>query len=65
MAVDKAVAQVIEPCDVMIGMSGMCNALGSLVKEKFGAQLWIERGSRHILSQQEILAKIPVRVSRF
>jgi glycosyltransferase involved in cell wall biosynthesis len=67
LALDKAISRIIQPCDVMIGMSGMCNALGKIVKEKFGAQVWIERGSRHILSQQEILAKIggAPRVSDF
>jgi glycosyltransferase involved in cell wall biosynthesis len=28
-------------------------------KRRFGAQVWLERGSRHILSQAEILAAVP------
>ncbi len=59
VAFDEAVSSTIERCDVLIGMSGMCNKLGKTVKERFGAQVWIERGSRHILSQKEILAAIP------
>lgn len=58
VAYDKAVAKSLEPCDVMIGMSGMCNEVGRVAKNVYGAHLWIERGSRHILSQREILAKI-------
>ncbi len=59
----KQVASIIEPCDVVIGMSGMCNALGPVVKRKFGAALWIERGSRHILSQKEIMEQSPKKAS--
>ena len=59
LAFDNATSSVIQPCDVLIGMSGMCNKLAVTVKEKFGAQVWIERGSRHILSQKEILDSIP------
>jgi starch synthase len=56
---DRKVARCLEPCDVLIGMSGMCNELAAVAKEKFGCRIWIERGSRHILSQQEILKSIP------
>ncbi len=67
LAFDSAVARTLEPCDVLIGMSGMCNSVGIVAKEKYGARVWIERGSRHILSQQKILASIPAanQVSTF
>jgi glycosyltransferase involved in cell wall biosynthesis len=58
-AYDRAVAWAVEPCDVLIGMSGMCNRVAAAVKRKYGAKVWIERGSRHILSQKAILAAIP------
>lgn len=56
-AIDAAAAKVLEPCDVFIGMSGLCNRVAARAKQ-FGAQVWIERGSRHILSQKEILDRI-------
>lgn len=56
---DRAIASRLEPCDVLIGMSGMCNEVARVAKRKYGAKVWIERGSRHILSQQQILAQIP------
>lgn len=54
----EVVCSVLKPCDLVIGMSGLCNSIGPYAK-KAGACLWIERGSRHILSQQEILSKGP------
>lgn len=58
-ALDALAARVVEPCDVFIGMSGMSTRTASAVRRKYGAKIWIERGSRHILSQQEILAALP------
>ena len=58
-ALDRAGAWAVEPCDVFIGMSGMCNRVAAAVRRKFGAKIWIERGSRHILSQKAILDAIP------
>jgi alpha-maltose-1-phosphate synthase len=45
----------IEPCDVFIGLSGISFKAALLAREKYGATIWIERGSRHILSQRQIL----------
>ena len=56
-AIDTAAAKVLEPCDVFIGMSGLCNRAAARAKQ-LGARVWIERGSRHILSQKEILDRI-------
>jgi glycosyltransferase involved in cell wall biosynthesis len=58
-ALDRAAARAIEPCDVFIGMSGMCNEVTQEVRSRYAAHVWIERGSRHILSQREILSKLP------
>ena len=58
-ALDNLAARVIGPCDVFIGMSGMSTRTAAAVRRKYGARIWIERGSRHILSQQEILMSIP------
>jgi len=58
-ALDRAIAIALQPCDVFIGMSGFCNRSTQVAKQKYGAKIIIERGSTHILSQQEILAAIP------
>ena len=58
-ALDALAARVIKPCDVFIGMSGMCTKTAVFARQKYNAKVWIERGSRHILSQQEILAALP------
>lgn len=55
---DEVAAKQLQPCDVFIGMSGMCNRTAARAKQ-YGAQVRIQRCSRHILSQKEILAKIP------
>jgi glycosyltransferase involved in cell wall biosynthesis len=56
-ALDAAAARALEPCDVFIGMSGLCNRVAARARQ-LGAKVWIERGSRHILSQKEILDRI-------
>lgn len=58
-ALDRGLSWRLQPCDVLIAMSGIYR--GALVKarQRFGASIWLERGSRHILSQAEILAGIP------
>ncbi len=58
-AYDRVGVSMVEPCDVFIGMSGMCNRVGAAVRRKWGAKVWIERGSRHIRSQKAILDAIP------
>lgn len=49
----------LQPCDLLICMSGMYLEAARFAKERYGAAIWLERGSRHILSQDEILAAIP------
>jgi glycosyltransferase involved in cell wall biosynthesis len=58
-AVDGLAAWLLEPCDVFIGMSGLCVRSAQLAREKYGSKVFIERASRHILSQKEILEGIP------
>jgi alpha-maltose-1-phosphate synthase len=68
-AVDFLAAIKLEPCDVFIGMSGLCVRSARAAREKHGAKIFIERGSMHIVAQGEILARIPgnrrERISRF
>lgn len=59
VAFDRAVSKIIAPCDVLIGMSGMCNDIVPVVRKKYGTRVWIERGSRHVLSQQKIMSAGP------
>jgi len=59
MTLDGLVARRLEPCDVFIGMSGLCVQSAQAAREKYGAKIILERGSRHILSQKEILEAIP------
>jgi glycosyltransferase involved in cell wall biosynthesis len=54
-----AIMARLRPCDLFIGMSGIYLEAARFAKRRFGAAVWLERGSRHILSQDEILADIP------
>ena len=58
-ALDHFAAHAIRPCDLLIGMSGLTIQAARAVRRKYGAQVWLERGSRHIRSQKEILDAIP------
>ena len=57
-AVDWLIARRLEPCDVLIGMSGLCIESARIARERYGAKVFIERGSRHIESQKEILDEV-------
>jgi len=58
-ALNRAVIARLQPCDVIIGMSGVYLEALAYARSRFGARVWLERGSRHILSQAEILAALP------
>jgi glycosyltransferase involved in cell wall biosynthesis len=58
-AVDGLATRFLEPCDMFIGMSGLCVKSAQVAREKYDAKIILERGSRHILSQKEILEAIP------
>ncbi len=54
-----AVRLRLRPCDVFVCMSGIYLEAARYAKRKFDAKIWLERGSQHILSQDEILRQIP------
>lgn len=54
-----AVRLHLRPCNVFVCMSGIYLEAARYAKRKFNAKVWLERGSQHILSQAEILRKIP------
>jgi glycosyltransferase involved in cell wall biosynthesis len=56
---NRGVMMRLAPCDVFICMSGIYLEAARFAKERYGATIWLERASRHILSQDEILAAIP------
>jgi len=58
-SLNLAIMTRLRPCDLFIGMSGIYLEAARFAKRRFGAAVWLERGSRHILSQDEILAAIP------
>jgi glycosyltransferase involved in cell wall biosynthesis len=59
IALNRAVMMRLKPCDVFICMSGIYLEAAQEAKRSYGARIWLERGSRHILSQDEILSAIP------
>lgn len=54
-----AVMTRLRPCDIFICMSGIYLEAARYAKREFNAKIWLERGSQHIVSQDEILSKIP------
>lgn len=56
---NRTVVMRLRPCEVFICMSGYYLEAASFAKERYGAAIWLERGSRHIQSQDEILATVP------
>jgi starch synthase len=58
-SLNRAVMMRLAPCEVFICMSGIYLEAARFAKQRFGAAIWLHRGSRHILSQDEILAAIP------
>jgi alpha-maltose-1-phosphate synthase len=58
-SLNLAVMMLLRTCDLFIGMSGIYLEAARFAKRYLGATIWLERGSQHILSQDEILSKIP------
>jgi glycosyltransferase involved in cell wall biosynthesis len=56
---NRAVMLRLRHCDVFICMSGYYLEAARFAKARYGAAIWLERGSRHIESQDEILAAVP------
>jgi glycosyltransferase involved in cell wall biosynthesis len=57
-ALDWAVILRLRRCDVFIFMSGIYLDAARTARRRFGARLWLERGSQHILAQDELLAAV-------
>jgi alpha-maltose-1-phosphate synthase len=58
-ALDMLVILRMRRCDVFVCMSGIYVQAPRFAKKRYGARVVLHRGSRHILSQKEILARIP------
>lgn len=58
-ALDRVAAVALQRCDLLIAISGMFPRTRLAARRRFGAKVFIERGSRHILSQREILERLP------
>jgi glycosyltransferase involved in cell wall biosynthesis len=56
---NRGVIMRLHPCDVFICMSGIYLEAARFAKQRYGATIWLHRGSHHILSQDEILAAVP------
>lgn len=56
---DRATIARMSACDVFICMSGILIEAALYARRRFGAKVIVERGSRHILSQRDILAEVP------
>jgi starch synthase len=57
-ALDMVTIFRMRPCDVFICMSGIYLQAPRFARWRYGARVILHRGSRHILSQREILASI-------
>ncbi len=55
---DGLMCHLLRPCDLLIGMSGLMVKTALVAKEKYGARVWVERGSQHVLAQQKLVGKI-------
>ena len=58
-ALDLLTILRMKHCDVFICMSGIYVHAPRFAQSRYGARVVLHRGSRHILSQREILARIP------
>jgi glycosyltransferase involved in cell wall biosynthesis len=58
-ALDVMVILRLRPCDVFICMSGLYVWAPRYARWRYGARIHLHRSSRHILSQRDILLKIP------
>ena len=58
-ALDLVVILRMRPCDIFICMSGIYLEAPQFAKRRYGAKILLHRGSRHVLSQHDILASLP------
>jgi glycosyltransferase involved in cell wall biosynthesis len=61
LAMDWLVALKLNACDVFVGISGTYVKAALAARTRYGARVIVERGSRHILSQKEILDDLAAR----
>jgi glycosyltransferase involved in cell wall biosynthesis len=59
-ALDLAVIGRLRRCDVFVCMSGIYVLAAKYARWRYGALVHLHRSSKHILSQKEILEKIPM-----
>ena len=59
LLIDWLTRLLLRPCDVLIGMSGIVLVSAYYARQKYRARIWIERGSTHILAQNETLNANP------
>jgi glycosyltransferase involved in cell wall biosynthesis len=58
-ALDMVAILRMRKCDVFVCMSGIYLKAPRFAKKRYGARIVLHRGSRHILSQNDILARLP------
>ena len=58
-ALNHGLAMRLTACDILICMSGIYLEAVKSAKRRFGAAVWLHRGSQHILSVDRILATVP------
>lgn len=56
---NRAVIRKLQPCDVFVCMSGIYLEAAAEARRRYGAKIVLIRGSKHILAQDEILARTP------
>jgi glycosyltransferase involved in cell wall biosynthesis len=54
---DLAIAEMLPRCDIFIGLSGMAIRSAECARKKYGARVIIERGSRHVMSQNALISE--------
>lgn len=57
--VDRLASFFLKECDIIIGISGCPVKSVEKGKKKYSAKFFVDRGCRHILSQDEILKSVP------
>jgi len=57
-ALNRAVIKKLAPCDVFICMSGVYLEAAEYARDRYGARIFLERGSMHVDTQDEILKAI-------
>lgn len=56
---NRAVIRSLEPCEVFVCMSGIYLEAAVEARRRYGAKIVLVRSSKHILAQDEILARTP------